>query len=177
MKKPALIFLCSILTAVMGLSQDFAPPKKNDEKNSFWDWEKVYYGGGIGMQFGSYTLVNVAPEMGYNVTERYSVGVGVRYMYYADNTYKPPYEINIYGASIFNRFIVTDFLFLHGEYEALNGPWAIGGLRSTLNNVWVGGGLKQGSESVSFNIMALWNLNDNIYIPNPQIRMGISIGM
>ena len=176
MKKLAVIvFSCLLSVACFG--QDFSDPKKDEEKKSFWDWDKVYYGGGLGMQFGTYTLINVAPEMGYKITERYSVGIGARYMYYADNSYKPPYTIDIYGASLFNRFIITDFFFLHGEYEALNGPWDFGGRRSTLNNVWVGGGLSQGSEGVSLNLMILWNLNDNIYLPNPQLRMGISIGL
>lgn len=178
LKKLLFVFSLALLAPALGYSQDFTPPEPaKPAKKPFWDWERVYFGGGLGLQFGSYTLVNVAPDMGYKVTERYSVGVGIRYMYFSDNTLKPPYEIDIYGGSLFNRFIVTDFLFLHGEYEVLNGPWNYTGQRFNLNNVWVGGGLRQGSDRVFLNLVALWNLNDEGYLPNPQIRMGISVGL
>ena len=159
-------------------SQDFTPAAPVPEKKPFWDWDRVYMGGGIGLQFGVVTFVNVAPDIGYKITERYSAGVGLRYMYFADNTYSPPFKIDIYGASVFNRFIVTDFFFLHGEYEVLNGPWNQNiSTRFNITNVWVGGGLRQGGDGASLNLVVLWNLNDEGYLPNPQIRMGISIGL
>jgi hypothetical protein len=172
------------LTSVYCLSQDFNPPAPKKEsptekpKEPFWSWSRVYGGGGIGMQFGSITLVNIAPDIGYRITDRYSAGVGIRYIYFADRNYN--YALNIYGASIFNRFIITDFLFAHGEYELLNGPWdPFSARRFNLNNVWVGGGLRQHVGNSSLNIMALWNLNDEKYnpFPSPQIRMGFSIGL
>lgn len=171
------VFILSILEGAF--SQDFTPPEPKKEKKPFWSWDKVYFGGGLGLQFGSITLISVAPDIGYKITERYSAGIGIRYMYFADKRYTPPFEINIYGGSVFNRFIVTDFFFLHGEYEVLNGPWNAGfpNRRFNLNNVWVGGGLRQGTANASISIIALWNLNDEGYLPNPQIRMGISIGL
>lgn len=181
MKKIILPFLlaCSCLLFLPAFGQDFTPPTPKKDKAPFWSWDKVYTGGGLGLQFGAVTLVNIAPDIGYKITERYSAGIGLRYMYFADRRYTPPYELNIYGASIFNRFIVTSFFFLHGEYEVLNGPWnqQFPKNRFNLNNVWVGGGLRQGAGNASINIMALWNLNDEGYLPNPQIRMGISIGL
>ena len=179
MKKSALLFACCLLSGAYCLSQDFNPPDpKKPEKESFWSWHKVYSGGGLGFQFGTITLINIAPDIGYKITERYSAGIGIRYMYIADRRYSPPFELNIYGGSIFNRLIVTDFFFLHGEYEVLNGPWnPYVAKRFNLNNVWVGGGLRQAGEGVSLTFMGLWNLNDEGYLPNPQIRMGISIGL
>ncbi|MEK6614649.1 MAG: hypothetical protein AABZ32_00830 [Bacteroidota bacterium] len=180
MKKHILIFVyCLLLLPTSAFSQDFTPAKSQKEKKHFWSWDKVYGGGGIGLQFGTFTLVNVAPDIGYKITERYSAGIGIRYIYLADRI-PPPYTLNIYGGSIFNRFIVTDFFFLHGEYEMLNGPWKNphSSKRFNLNNVWVGGGLRQAAGNSSLNIMALWNLNDEPFnpFPNPQIRVGISIG-
>ncbi len=177
MKKTVVVFFTCLLFSALCFSQDFNPPAPKKEKLPFWSWDRVYTGGGIGLQFGAVTLANIAPDIGYMITERYSAGIGLRYMYFSDKRYSPPYEINIYGGSIFNRFIVTDFLFLHGEYEVLNGPWRYLNQRFWLNNVWVGGGLRQGSGNVFLNLMALWNLNDEGYLPNPQIRMGISVGL
>ena len=182
MKKIYLLFVYCLLPAVYCISQDFNPPvpKPEKEKKPFWSWDRVYGGGEIGLQFGSVTLVNVAPDIGYKITDRYSAGIGIRYIYFADRRYSPPSELSIYGGSIFNRFIVTDFLFLHGEYEVLNGPWIpYDPKRFNLNNVWVGGGLRQVVGNSSLNIMVLWNLNQEDFnpFPNPQIRMGISIGL
>ncbi len=173
------IAYCLLLLPTAAFSQDFNPPvpKPEKEKKPFWSWDKVYGGGGIGLQFGNITLVNVAPDIGYKITERYSAGIGIRYIYFADRFNN--YKLNIYGGSIFNRLIVTDFLFAHAEYEILNGPWPGSQKRSNLHNVWVGGGLRQVVGNSSLNIMALWNLNDEPFnpFPNPQIRMGISIGL
>lgn len=182
LKKKIIVIAFCLLPFGFCLSQDFNPPepKKENEKKPFWSWDRVYGGGGIGLQFGTITLVNVAPDIGYKITEKYSAGIGIRYIYFADRRFTPPFELNIYGGSIFNRFLVTDFFFLHGEYEVLNGPWnPSSSKRFNLNNVWVGGGLRQAVGNSALNIMALWNLNDEYYnpFPNPQIRIGISIGL
>ncbi len=183
MKKLFIAFVICRSSFIIGFSQDFNPPapKPEKEKKPFWSWDKVYGGGGIGLQFGNITLVNVAPDIGYKITERYSAGVGIRYIYLGDRRINPPYEMSIYGGSFFNRFIITDFLFAHAEYEILNGPWyyPYNSKRFNLNNVWVGGGLRQAVGNASLNIMALWNLNDELFnpFPNPQIRIGISIGL
>lgn len=177
-----MLFVYCLLPTAYCLSQDFTPPAATTgpAKEPFWSWDKVYFGGGLGLQFGTITLINIAPDIGYKITERYSAGIGIRYMYFADRRFSPPFALNIYGASVFNRFIVTDFFFLHAEYEVLNGPWIVNiPTRFNIYNVWVGGGLRQAVGNSSLNIMALWNLNDGPYnpFPNPQIRAGISIGL
>ena len=180
MKKIIFLFTFSVL-AVNCFTQDFNPPepKKEKEKLPFWSWQRVYVGGGLGLQFGTITLIDVSPDFGYRITERYSAGIGIKYIHIADRRFTPPATLDIYGGSVFNRFIVTDFLFLHGEYEIINGPWnsPYNFERFNLNNVWAGGGLRQAVGNSSLNIMVLWNLNDEGYMPNPQIRMGISIGL
>ena len=181
LKKIALPFILFIGLSAFCYSQDFNPPvPKKDVKKPFWSWDRVYGGGGIGLQFGTFTLVNIAPDVGYKITDRYSAGLGIRYMYFADRRYSPPLESNVYGGSIFNRFIITSFLFAHAEYEVLNGAWdPYSTRRFNLNNMWVGGGLRQVAGHSSFNIMALWNVNQEPYnpFPNPQIRAGVSIGL
>jgi|ERR1051325_4250581 hypothetical protein len=173
-----------LLFAGSVFSQDFNPPppapSTDKEKQPFWSWDKVYMGGGLGLNFGSVTVINLAPDIGYKITERYSAGIGLRYIHISDRQYSPPYVLNIYGGSVFNRLIVTDFFFLHGEYEALNGPWnPRSSTRFFLNNVWAGGGLRQVVGNSSLVVMALWNLNVEPYnpFPNPQLRMGINIGL
>lgn len=40
------------------------------------------FGGGIGLQFGDYTMINVAPQVGYNFTKYLNVGAGINYSYF-----------------------------------------------------------------------------------------------
>ena len=183
MKKLAVIIAYCLLFTAYCFTQDFTPPKPAEPakgKTPFWSWDRVYGGGGLGLQFGNFTLVNIAPDIGYKITEKYSAGIGLRYIYIGDRRVVPAYELNIYGASVFNRYLLTDFLFAHAEYEVLNGPWGYySSQRSFLTNIWVGSGLRQHAGNSSINVTALWNLNNtpNNPFPNPQIRIGIGIGI
>ena len=184
MKKIILLFVCCFFPVAFCLSQDFNPPvpKPEKEKKPFWSWDKVYGGGGVGLWFGGRsTFVNLSPQVGYKITEKYSAGLGITYIYIQDRNYIPPISLNIYGGNIFNRYLLTDFLFAHAEYEILNGNWELTDRRFNLSNVWVGGGLRQHAGNSSINILGLWNLNENIYskayFPSPQIRIGFSIGL
>jgi hypothetical protein len=154
---------------------------KKKDKEPFWSWNRVYTGGGLGFSFGTITLVNVSPLIGYRLTKRYSAGLGATYIYLRDNRYKPPFELSIYGGSVFNRYQITRFLFLHGEYEALNGPWDFfSNRRFYIHNIWLGGGLSQSVGAGSYlYLLVLWNVNESIYSypPSPQIRAGVAIGI
>ena len=178
MKKLAVLFVCCLMSYAYCLSQDFTPPAPpKPAKPPFWSWDKVYVGGGLGMWFGNPTFVNVAPNIGYKITERYSAGLGVRYLYIDDRFYN--YKLNIYGGSIFNRLIITDFLFAHAEYELVKVIEQASSTSFNLENVWVGGGYRQVTGNSALNVMVLWNLNDKPYNPepNPQIRIGMNIGL
>ena len=39
------------------------------KKSSRFDWAKVYLGGGLGLQFGSTTVVDISPIIGYRFNE------------------------------------------------------------------------------------------------------------
>ena len=146
------------------------------EKKGF-DWSKVYTGGDLGAGYnGSMFLLNISPMFGYQLTKRYSAGLGITYLYVNDKVQK--YKTSIYGLSVFNRLNLADFLFLHGEYMWLNGPFDYFLGRSWYQNLWVGAGLKQGVGNSYVSLMALWNLgpDESPLFPSPWIRGGISIG-
>lgn len=42
------------------------------------------FGGGLGLQFGDYTQINIAPQVGYNFTSYLNAGAGVGYTYFKD---------------------------------------------------------------------------------------------
>ncbi len=156
----------------------------NAPQNNFWD--RVYTGGGIGLQFGSQTFVNISPLVGYRLTEKLSVGLSATYIYYRYKNPNPAfsYSSNIYGGSVFSRYLIFENLFAHVEYEVLrleardNVSRLLG--TKDVTSILVGGGYRQmlGDRS-SINLILLYNLNETTYSPyqNPIIRISFGIGI
>lgn len=96
---------------------------EDEEKMTLLD--RFYFGGNLGASFGTITYVNVSPMVGFRLTKRFSVGVGGSYQYWKDKRYTPAFTQNIYGGSLFSRFVIaenflnTGNLFAHAEYEQL----------------------------------------------------------
>ena len=162
---------------------DTLPPKKK------FDRSKIYAGGNIGLLFGTITVVDIYPIIGYRLTKDLSAGFGVTYQYFSDNRYNPNFSTSIYGGSVFARYVIVENLFAHSEYELINREFIlidtstgtiVDRSRRNVGSLLVGGGYRQriGSNSY-FVLMALWNLNESVYslYPNPIIRMGVNIGL
>ncbi len=172
-------FLLLLLSA-HAIAQDSLKTRMGPPKSDFWD--KVYVGGNVGLQFGTVTFIELSPLMGYKFTEDFSAGVGVTYQYYRykDNFYD--FETNVYGARVFGRYLFTDNLFGHVEYEFLNleafdfYPRR----RVDVGSLLAGGGYIQrfGSNSAIV-AMILYNFTESAYTPyqNPIIRIGVNIGL
>lgn len=139
--------------------------------------DRVFTGGNVGLQFGTFTFIDVSPLIGYRFTKKIHGGTGITYRYFSDNLNK--FSTSIYGGSVFTRYYILDNLFAHGEYEILNGEWLYG-KRFNVTSIFAGGGYSQNlGGRVVANILILWNLNESIYSPyrNPVFRAGIGIGL
>src|SRR5688572_5075953 len=55
-------------------------PKKKEAKKGF-DPQRLIYGGGLGLSFGTITAVGVAPVLGYRITDNFAAGIGLGYQY------------------------------------------------------------------------------------------------
>ena len=158
--------------------------KENQPQEKFSD--HLYFGGSFGVQFGSQTYIELAPIVGYKFTQRFSAGLGLKYIYYKfnDNYSNYNYTSNIYGGGPFARFTVFDGLFLHAEYEILNleipDSYYQKYTRQNVTSVFLGGGYRQmiGDRS-SLDFLFLYNINESSYSPyvNPVIRIGFGIGI
>ena len=153
----------------------------------------------IGLWFGSYTNIEAAPQLGYHLTDRLSVGVGPHYSFYQNNN---PYSLvhfstHIWGIKSFSRFSVVrdapeilpfylfDELFAHFEYELtslenqyFNAPNFPAEGRFRADYFYIGAGISQRTRGyTSYTILLLWNLNDsfNSLYRNPNYRIGLSI--
>lgn len=73
---------------------------------------KITIGGGIGLQFGDYTLINVAPQIGYNLGNYFNVGGGFTYTYFGEkfdnNHYKQ--TSSYLGFNLYTKLYPVPFL-------------------------------------------------------------------
>ncbi len=147
--------------------------------------QRLYYGGNLGLQFGTQTSIELSPMVGYRITSKLSAGVGLKYQYYQSRYYGTVYETNNYGGSVFGRFDAIHGLFAYSEYELLNldrwdaQPWEA--QRVNVGSFFVGGGYAQRvGGRASMSIMVLYNLTETRYTPyanNPIFRVGIGVGI
>ena len=184
MKKFCLIlFLLTSLISIPAFAQENEPPTTlaaPAAKAPFWD--HVFTGGNIGLQFGSQTIIELAPILGYKITDKFAMGVGFKYLYYKFKDSYYNYSTNIYGGSVFARHTIVENLYAHAEVEVLNMevPELYRYTRKNVTSVFLGGGYRQMlGERASANILLLYNVNESVYSPyrNPVLRIGFGIGI
>ena len=154
----------------------------DDEGANFWD--RVSFGGNVGLQFGNPTNILLSPAVGYTpkanyLNNRLMMGLGITYMYSRVKYIGENYQSNIYGGRTFLRFLITENVFAYTEYELLNSPNYLvdNNKRAWVNSFFVGGGyLLRFSGRGGITIMALYNLawtpTNLVYASPWNIRIG-----
>lgn len=134
----------------------------------------------MGAQFGTVTFIDVSPLLGYKITDKIGAGIGATYQYYHYRDKFYDFETNVYGGRVFGRYLFTDYLFAHVEYEYLNlEAFDFNRRRVDVESLLAGGGYVQRvSDNVSIVAMLLYNFTESVYTPytNPIIRVGVNIG-
>lgn len=132
--------------------------------------DKFFFGGNLGLQVGSVTYINIAPIVGYKITDRYRAGIGINYIY----TNYFGQANHLVGMRFFQQFFVWKGIFLHGEYEFMNYPTGYfdGGTGKQIHNIAnsfnLGAGYQQNFGRRAFtNVVILYNVihdrNNTIY--------------
>ncbi len=80
----------------------------------------VFFGGSLGVSFGSYFRLSVQPMVGYNFNQKFSGGFKLGYEYINDKRYDPTVTWHNYGASVFGRFRFIPQAYLHAEFAYIN---------------------------------------------------------
>ena len=194
MKLHTLLACFIIMISLSAYSQSFEEPTINTLKFS----ERLVYGGNFGLAFGSQTLIDLSPTIGYRLSSQFTIGTGITYKYSQIKDYTLDmntskwydYSSNVFGGSLWARYHIIENVFAHAELEQLqinyNYTSVEGSVPTKINNnvgvtsILVGGGYRQPiGNRVYFNILLLYNLNETDFSPykNPIIRAGISIGM
>lgn len=172
----ALFLFITILSLQAQYVEEEASDARQDSANAFQN--RFFTGGGFGFQFGTVTLFQVSPMLGYRVTPRLNAGAGLSYLYYRDQIAR--YSSSIYGYSLFSQFHVVQGIFLHSEFNRINyTPYST---QSPLgvNAFLVGAGYNTAMATgrSGFYLMLLWNVLTSPYYPyqNPILRGGLQFG-
>jgi len=185
-----------VLTCSAGIkaqTQALAQPEVPNRKG------KLFLVPELWLTFGTRTYIEIAPLVGYHVSDRLSVGIGPHYIYQSQKStpqYPSSFQAHVFGGKGFARYaLITNAasllpiklfneLFGHIEYEVLSlekdhyysttGPEDE---RIIYQGFLVGGGFSQRVgmfNSISF--MVLWNLNESSLSPytNPVLRVGFN---
>ncbi len=165
---------------------------KKEQKRSRYHDSKFFFGGNLGLSFGTYTYIEIAPLAGYKITPRLWAGLGPKYMYLKQDNY---YETSIYGLKTFASFTIFKnigetipinigdiFIYIEDEilsleeiyYDPINYVYYKGD-RNWHNIILLGGGMRFpiGQRS-GFSIFVLWGLSEDaeLLYSNPEIRIG-----
>ena len=184
-----IIMLGSTLTS-NGRQVPHKPKERPEREEAPPIKERIFFGGSFGLQFGTFTDIEVSPIIGMWVLPRVGIAAGPNFRYY-----KSPFgHTTIYGGRAYLQYIflqdlnnviplgIHAGLLLHFEDEALSLESAFFKTtpflsdRFLVNTVLAGGGIRQqlGRRS-SLNFMFLWALNESGYgiYGNPEIRIAI----
>lgn len=153
--------------------------------------QRIFYGGNIGLLFGSHTYVSLNPVVGYRITDRLSAGIGGDYTWTKSTYNNYEYEGSSYGGSVFASFTVVKHLgdilpssgdgalLVYGEMAYTN----VKDLYTTITtaSTWVrtplaGVGYQTPIGKKSYMLfMVLYNFNESYYSPysNPVIKVSV----
>ncbi|MFB9078314.1 hypothetical protein ACFFLS_16600 [Flavobacterium procerum] len=162
---------CKIFFVILtALFSSYATAQQNyviDNKNHFWD--KVQFGGGLGLGFGSgYTDISIMPSAIYNVNEIVAAGVGLQFGYLNSRNY---YESYVYGGSLITLVNPIPEVQLSAEleqvrvdtrYEAnVNRPAFSDSYWNTA--LYLGAGYRTGNVTIGARYDVLYNPNKSLY--------------
>ena len=107
--KPIFVIMILFFSSYVTAQQNYTI----NNNNNFWD--KVQFGGGLGLGFGSgYTNISVMPSAIYNINEIVAMGVGLQFGYLYQKNY---YESFVYGGSFITLVNPIPQLQLSAELE------------------------------------------------------------
>lgn len=184
MKKTGLSLLLTLAVCTALMAQDQQPPADQGAKKGF-DRSRIFIGGNFGLSFGSYTLINISPQVGYRFNDYFAGGVGINAIYSSEKySYGERIKLGIAGMNIFGRFYPIQQVFaqLQPEMNYIWGSREYSGTKNSLNGkilpsllAGVGGVVPMG-RSGGLVIMGQYDiLNKSYTYPNPGTPYGKNI--
>lgn len=144
---------------------------KPSEKLDF-DKSKLRFGANLGLSLSrNYTVFGLGPKLGYQFTDMFMAGAGVKYYYTKVGTYDFNIKNNLLGADVFGYFYPIRFITLFAQPE-INYIWTSLEKKSSqeystekgfVPSLIVGGGLRLGRSHITLN----YDLVQNSRSPYP----------
>lgn len=208
MKKGFLTLLLALLAAGLHAQDVYTSSGRPQRRNASsrttkkgFDPDRLVFGGGLALGFGSVTNLGISPIVGYRITDRAVAGIGLGYQYFRiKDAYQNPqtgtyenYNQHVFTPSVWGRYLVFDNFFVQAEYEhnfiSYNrlafDPAGTGNVVNLTERISVpallaGVGYRQPlSDRTSFLIMALYDVIQDEFSPyGKQIifRFGVNVG-
>ena len=126
---------------------------------------RLRIGGNFGLQFGSYTYINLSPTAGYLLAKnRLELGGGPIFIYQRyryTNLYS--YSSFVYGVDFYARGFLYKGLYLEARYDPINKPsYYIANTRLWVHHLLLGAGYAAPIGKIgTFNISLLYNVLNN----------------
>jgi hypothetical protein len=147
--------------------------------------QRVFYGGTLGIGFGSTFRISVQPFVGYVFTPQLSGGVKVGYEYVRQESYGTKTTWNNYGASVFGRYRFIPRAYAHAELAYMNYGYKVS--EFTSDRTWVpflllgGGYIQPISPTTSFFVEVLFDVLQDSHSPydswTPFVSVGVMVGI
>jgi len=191
MRKAIILFLAILLSSALFAENKINSERKNNLPAFYGETplpapggSRIYYGGGLGLTFGSYTRISIKPIIGYKITPKLSLGVTVEYEYIKDKRYPTTQTYSNYGGSVFARFRIIPQIYLHAEYAYMSYEFTTfsgGSVREGVPFLFLGGGFSQQvSPGVTAYFQVLFDVLNNENSPyssgEPFYSVGVSVG-
>jgi hypothetical protein len=118
MKKLLLILFlgCSLVS--------FAQDEEEQSDSKGFKKENLFFGGNFGLTFGTNTLINISPQVGYRFSKMFAAGVGIngqyinQKIYYTNGQEAGNVKLGVAGLNLFGRFYPMDQLLIQLQPEA-----------------------------------------------------------
>ena len=172
---PILVSAAFVILGISNIPAQIMAPKAQSEF-----WQKVQFGGGLGLNFGNkYTNISIAPGAIYNVNEYFAVGLGAQYTYIKQKPFNygsnlvVEYTNNLYGGSVVALFNPLRSIQLSAEVEQLR----VNTERKVITNaivqsinddfwntaLFLGAGFRTNNITIGARYNVLYEKNKNVY--------------
>jgi len=95
-------------------------PPGGDTQTTGSSGGNLFYGGYVGLAFGSVQYIELSPLIGYRFSPQFGAGVGLLYRNRKDTRYSYDVSATDYGANLFARYYLGSGVFAQAEYDYTN---------------------------------------------------------
>ena len=112
-------FLVFFFTVFFGFQLPSYAQREIDPEAKFSFKDRSYFGGSLGLQLGTVTLIDLSPLAGVMLSPKFSTGLGATYQYYEDNRFQGAAGSS-FGGRAFARYNLLPNIFAYSELESIN---------------------------------------------------------